>query len=574
MAGLQLSGLATGFDWKSVVDQLIALERVPQNRLRAEKSTNTAKLNTFSTLRSRMTALQDAIKQLSSDTRFGQRAATFADEDLTWRATAANESVVGEFTFAVAQLATKSVRAGAGNRAAALHSSSDVSELLVSDLRLAVPVTTGVFTINGAQVTVEETDMLGDVFAKIATATGGDVTAAYDPATDQVTLTSASSSTITLGAGADTSNFLYALKLYNNNSATVSSATALGTLERNSSIADSGLATGVTGVDADGNGSFVINGVTIDYNVNDGTLQDIINRVNASDAGVVLAYDPMADSFRLTNRNTGDLDLVAADTTGNLLAALGLTTGATVTRGTNAQFSVNGGGTIVSASNVLDESVHGLQGLSVTVDSVASHTVTVTADTDAIKTGIRTFIEKYNDVQKLIDEQTKVTVGADGTVTAAPFANNRELTDIARQLRSMVFEQVPGLSGTISRLESIGIDFNSSSSELAIRDEARLDEALANNLQDVTALFTTATTGLSAKLGSYIDRLTVTNGLLDAQETSLEKQNASLDDQIAALERRLEAERTRLEESFIRMEEAQQKINTQLAALQRTLNLS
>ena len=33
---LQLTGLASGFDWAPVVDQLIELERVPQNRLIAE----------------------------------------------------------------------------------------------------------------------------------------------------------------------------------------------------------------------------------------------------------------------------------------------------------------------------------------------------------------------------------------------------------------------------------------------------------------------------------------------------------------------------------------------------------
>src|SRR5271170_7057527 len=40
---------------------------------------------------------------------------------------------------------------------------------------------------------------------------------------------------------------------------------------------------------------------------------------------------------------TGDLGVTASDASGNLLSALGLTTGATLQRGDNAQFTVNGG---------------------------------------------------------------------------------------------------------------------------------------------------------------------------------------------------------------------------------------
>ena len=34
---LSLSGLASGFDWKSVVDQLVEIERAPQRRARREQ---------------------------------------------------------------------------------------------------------------------------------------------------------------------------------------------------------------------------------------------------------------------------------------------------------------------------------------------------------------------------------------------------------------------------------------------------------------------------------------------------------------------------------------------------------
>ena len=41
---LQLTGLASGFDWAPVVDQLIELERIPQKRLEQEKVRNEEKI--------------------------------------------------------------------------------------------------------------------------------------------------------------------------------------------------------------------------------------------------------------------------------------------------------------------------------------------------------------------------------------------------------------------------------------------------------------------------------------------------------------------------------------------------
>ena len=40
---LQLTGLASGFDWAPVADQLIELERIPQKRLESEKLDNEEK---------------------------------------------------------------------------------------------------------------------------------------------------------------------------------------------------------------------------------------------------------------------------------------------------------------------------------------------------------------------------------------------------------------------------------------------------------------------------------------------------------------------------------------------------
>jgi flagellar hook-associated protein 2 len=296
--------------------------------------------------------------------------------------------------------------------------------------------------------------------------------------------------------------------------------------------------------------------------------------VNESDAGVTIAYDEVNDRFKLSNDQTGDLDVSVSESAGGFLEALGLNSTSSLTRGSNAEFTLGGGGTIVASSNVLDESVHGIAGLSVTATSIGQETVTVASDTEGIDAGVRDFIKKYNAVQKFVDDRTKVTTNQDGSVTTAVFAGNREITDIARNLRTRVFDEVSGLSGTLKRLEGMGIDFEGNSSQLAVRDEAKFSAAISSNLDQVADIFTTASTGLSAKLDDYIDGLLAVGGSLKTQEATLEKKNSNLDKQIADIERRLAAERTRLEGSFIRMEEAQSQMNSQLASLQSILGLS
>lgn len=571
MAGLQLSGLASGFDWLSVVDQLVELQRVPQDRMRTEKTSNTSKLSAFSTLRTKLTALQTATTALSSDSLFNQRTAASSNTASSWAVSAANGASAGEYVVDVSKIATHSVRSGAANVAGGLNPTSDVSGLVLSEMRLATAVTEGTFTINDAQIDILSTDTLQEVFDKISSATSGAVTASYDAGTDRISLSSAAE--ISLGSGVDTSNFLYAAKLFNNGSNSIQSASNLGTLSLDDTIADAGLAGAITAVDGSGNGSFSVNGIAIAFNVNDDSIRDVMNRVNESAAGVTMSYDSANDRFTLTNRNTGDLGISASETAGGLLDALGLSGSATLTRGTNAEFTVNGGGTIVTPTNTFDETALGVPGLSVTATSVGAETITVSSDTESIDEGIRGFITAFNDLQSYIDTQTNVTISSEGEVEAALMAGNQEMTSIARELRSLAFDAVAGASATMSRLESIGIDFDGSSSQLSVRDEGKFSQALKSNLSDVAKLFSTSETGISNRIDSYLTQLTETNGLVDIQENSLERQNRSLDQQIADIERRLVAERTRLEGSFIRMEEAQSLMNSQLAALQSTLNL-
>jgi flagellar hook-associated protein 2 len=372
---------------------------------------------------------------------------------------------------------------------------------------------------------------------------------------------------IVLGSGNDSSNFLHALQLYNNGTGDVLSPKALGVVSVSAAISNANLRTPVTGVDGSGNGTFNINGVSIAYNVNTDTVQSVITRINASSAGVTASFDRVNDRFTLTNKSTGDVGISVSESAGGLLASLGLTGGATLARGKNAEFSVDGGPTLISASNTLDASVHGITGLSVTAKTESSETVTVGNDNSSARAKIEDFIAKYNAVQSYIEEQTRSSTSGDGKVTTSTLTGNQEVSGIASSLRSRIFSSVPGLTGTIQRLEGLGIDFKTGSSEIEIKDSSKLDAALSNNPNEVRTLFSTKPDGFVARLDTYLDQVTGTSGTIATQTATLTRQSKDIDEQIAAMERRITQQRELLTQNFIKMEEAQSRIQSQLQAL-------
>jgi flagellar hook-associated protein 2 len=561
MPDLSLSGLASGLDWKSLVDSLMEIEAAPITRLEREQTTNTQKANALGNLETKLTAFQAAAKKIKDQALFTGRSVSSSTTSSTWKLSATAGTAAGAHTIAVSQLATKARRDGAVNITGGLAATADVAGVTLATMRTASVVTSGNFTINGAKVTVATTDSLQDIFDRIATATDNDVTATYDPVADKITLESASDAKIVLGAANDTSNFLAVLKLANNDTDTVTSYGTLGSARTGNALVSSGLTTAITAVDGDGAGTFSINGVAINYNVNTDSLNTILKRINSSGAGVSATYDAVNDRVQLDNSKTGDLGMTLSEASGGLLGALGITTGFTSTRGKNAEFSIDGGPTLISSSNTLDSAMLGVTGLAVTVDSATTQTLTVTADTAKMKDNIKDFIDAYNAVQTFIDTTTKVTT-VSGKVTPSVLTSNRDVQDWATQLRRMAFAQVGG-AGTIDRLDDLGIDL-AESGQMSIKNADKLTAALADHGSDVEAFFTTATTGFAAK---FDDRLTKFIKFGDDSQDRLVKTNSNIDRQIADLQRRLEQQRSLLTSSFIAMESAQSRIQQQSSAM-------
>ncbi len=555
---LAISGLASGFDWQSLVTQLIQVERAPETRMRTEQSTIQQKNNAYSSIVTELNVLSNDIDTLKDPTLFGSRTTSVSDSTKA-TAQAATGTAQGSYAFQITQMATAASVQGGVDSGRQLSATDDVSGLVLSNAGFVNGIQAGTFSVNGKSITISTSDTLQSVFDQINSATSGAVTGSYDAATDTISLNSAAP--ITLGNTADTSNFLQAAKLFNNGTGSVTSASALGGVKLGGSAASANLTTAISD-GGSGAGAFKINGVQINFNASTDSVADILQRINDSNAGVTASYDTINDQFQITNKSTGDVGISMEDVTGNFLAATKLS-GAALQRGSNLQYSVNGGGTLTSLSNTITGDSSGITGLSVTALATGPVTVNVSSDTAKIKSAITNFVSEYNRTQSLVDSQTASTTDSTGKVTAGLLTGDPDANNIATTLRHLVTATVSGLSGAVQNLDSLGIASNGTDNTLAISDSTKLDAALANNLNGVQDLFTNATTGLAVGLRKYLDSAVGDNGSLISHQTALTKQSTDIDANIATMERKITADQQTLTDSFVAMETAQAQITQQ-----------
>jgi flagellar hook-associated protein 2 len=568
MAGLDLgvAGLASGFDWKSFIDQMTEISRAPQKRLLTEQNQISQRNNALSSIKTQIGVLSARVDTLKGTNVFSVRATSVADETIA-KVAASGPTPLGTYTLNVTQLATAAKQRGTGNIGSQLAGSSDVSGLVLANAGFASDIRAGTFTINNKQITIATTDTLQQVFDKISTATGGTVTGSYDATNDKIVLTGASE--LILGASTDTSNFLAVTRLTNNGTDIVESGTPLGGIKRTKFLTEANFATAITG-GTTGAGEFKINGVSITFSQTGDSVQNVIDRINNSGAGVTASYDTVNDRFVLASKMTGDQGIALEDVIGNFLAATGLSTGV-LEHGKDLLYSIDDGGQLSSKSNIITEDSSGLAGLAVTVLNEGTTNFTVSSDSATIKKAITDFIDEYNNLQKLIDTNTASTTDAKGKVTAGLLAQDGDAASIASNLRSIVVKQITTTFG-VDSLDDLGIKSNGDNDTLELTDESKLDTALADNLTAVTNLFTNPTSGLGVKLADFIEKTTGDDGTLIAHQKTLADEMSDIDDQIAQMERIVQDQKESMEAKFVAMEQAQAQINQQLQYLQKNLS--
>lgn len=563
---LGLSGLASGFDWRSLIDQLMEVERTPERRLLADQALIQQRNQACASVVSQLKVLQTRVTALTDPNLFESRTAASADETLATTEASAG-AVPGSYSFNFLQLATAARQRGTADIASPLSATSDVSSVLLNQAAFGEVVRPGTITINGKQISVGATDSLQDLFDKISAATGGAVSGSYDPATDKIRL--AGAGPIILGSATDTSNFLDVARLYNNGTEEIVSSGALGRANLSANVSASNLVTAISD-GGSGAGEFKINGMSISFNAATDSIQAILDRINGSAAGVTATYDRLTDQFVLSNRTAGDVGIALEDVTGNFLTATGLLAG-TLERGKDLLYTVDGGEVQVARSNTITDASSGLPGLTVTAVKEGTAVITVSNDTAKMKLAIQDFISDYNKAQGLIDTLTTSSTNAKGEVTAGTLAGDSDAYGIASKLRSLANATVGSLSDGIRCLEHLGITSNGNDNNLTLADESKLDAALSGNLARVKALFSDETTGVAVQLNAFLERAAGEDGALGIKQDHLTEESARIDAQVADLERRLENDRQELIARFVAMETAQANINRQLQFLSQGL---
>jgi hypothetical protein len=175
-----------------------------------------------------------------------------------------------------------------------------------ADFEDGLVVGAGSFDVNGVNISVAPGDTINSVLDRI-TALVPDVTASYDATKVRISRDTAGSFLDVVIAN-DTSGFVAATKL-------IDPASPGG----QGFDADRILST-VPALSSISSGTFSINGVTLNVDVDADTLNDVIARINASAAGVSARFDQASDALVIQNVSGGG-DLVLDDGTSGFFSA-------------------------------------------------------------------------------------------------------------------------------------------------------------------------------------------------------------------------------------------------------------
>lgn len=149
LATTTVSGLISGLDTASIIQQLMSIERRPITLLQQQMSEAEAQKSAFSTINTSLLALKTAVDELSRETAWGSKTASVSDESVA-AATVTSATMEGSYTFTVSQLAQATQLTSNG------YADSDTAPVGAGQFDLTVAGST-------QAITVSATDTLDDV---------------------------------------------------------------------------------------------------------------------------------------------------------------------------------------------------------------------------------------------------------------------------------------------------------------------------------------------------------------------------------------------------------------------------
>lgn len=513
MSNIRLTGMASGLDTDQMVKDLMKVERMKLDRVLQNKELAVWRQEKYKEITQKLQELQSSFfdvtnptKNLRSTSMFGQFTSKIqsngADVTAVSASGTANLKNANITIDEITKLATKDKWVGADTNlqgittsgldlTAAKANANGVNFLLTIDnstkeIHLTQAEISGFTTETELKdaLNTKISEAFGTDFNDVVTESGGELT--FEKAGNRIVLlakTGQESSLTELGIAA---------------SGTASDGFKTKSLSTLFGLADGDLS------------GLSINGVT-DFGISSSDdIYEAIDKINKSKANVKITYDSLSDKFTMESTKEGSANNIVldnADTT-NFLSNLGITDGAGRTKGENAQLSINGT-TITKESNTFN-----FDGAVITLNE--THTtgtpieLSFEVNKEPIKENLKEFVKKYNELIKefnglvkekrnydykpltstqrkeLSDDEAK---NWDIKAKSGIVSGASDIQSLLTSLRKAFYEPIEGLD--IS-LKDIGITSSKSyldNGKLEI-DDAKLDEALENNYENVVKLFT------------------------------------------------------------------------------------
>ena len=616
-----ISGLASGIDTASLVDELVDAESTKLDSLKQQVKVAEWKQEAY----------RDIIDDLSTfvDTYFSStssssliKAANYLQFDVTSSdasavtATAGVSAEAGSHTIEVTQLATAETISSNSTLSADITGSSEANFTSAVGESFVITVDGTDYTVT-LDSSVADADSLQDA---VDTAVGsGKVTVGTTTvdSTSVLTFTAATDSGVTSLSIADsTSNGALSNLGVASTDVTSNRITEDSTLSEISAQLDKAMTFVANSTSGDNEVTFSINGTSFTF-TEDETLGDVIDAVNAADCGATLKYDELTDKLVLTADDTGAGDMLTVTDSDDSTFASSLL-GGTAVAGKDAIMVYDGTKVTRSSNSIkLDGVTYKLS--DVTIDEV---TVDIEQDTDAVYDLVSNFVDAYNTLIESINDKLDENYDSD----YLPLTEDQEaemsdteiekwnakaktgllegddtLSDMLRNFRVALMDSVSGSSLSLSEIGITSGTYDENG-KLYI-DEDALKAAIEDDASAVQALFSQKSTSYPANssvrtmssderstrydeegialrfydiLSDYVSTSTDSAGnkgrLLelagmdsDGSDTdnSLTKKITDYEERIEKEEDRLDTLRERWEAKFSAMEDAIEQMNSQ-----------
>ncbi len=298
-----------------------------------------------------------------------------------------------------------------------------------------------------------------------------------------------------------------------------------------------------------GTGTFgiTVNGNTTNITItsSNDTLAGLVQAINnsSSAAGVtasIINNGSSTDPYQivLTSNKTGTN--YAPSVTDSLTGGTALTFSTTQTA-TNAALSFEGIN-IASQSNTVSNVI---PGVTLSLGSTGSTTITVGLDTTAIDNAVSSFISAYNKVISDVASQNTVTTSGSGNNKSAsmgPLGGNTSLSNLINSLSGFIGSVAQGLSGDAGLASTFGITQSTSGSGTLSLNTATLNNMLTSNPQEVQQYLSSLVNGsptadgasMAGGMTNFLSTYTnPANGIVQFSEQNINDQLTTMNNQIS-----------------------------------------